>query len=73
MGLLIGYFSKNQNDFFKLLLVTGFCGGFTTFSAFGLENITLIQNQNYLLAFQYTLISVIFGILAVSIGIFISK
>ena len=32
----------------RLLLVTGFLGGFTTFSAFGLETLTLLQRGKYL-------------------------
>jgi CrcB protein len=75
IGILVGYLAKNQaqNETLKLLLITGFCGGFTTFSAFGLENINMIQNQNYLLAFIYTSLSLILGILAVGFGIFITK
>lgn len=75
IGILVGYLAKNQaqNETLKLLLITGFCGGFTTFSAFGLENINMIQNQNYQLAFIYTSLSLVLGILAVSLGIFISK
>lgn len=75
IGILVGYLAKNssQNETLKLLLITGFCGGFTTFSAFGLENINMIQNQNYQLAFIYTSLSLILGVLAVSLGIFISK
>lgn len=75
IGLLVGYLVKNQaqNETLKLLLITGFCGGFTTFSAFGLENLTMIQNQNYQLAFTYTSLSFILGVLAVGFGIFITK
>lgn len=75
IGILVGYLAKNQaqNETLKLLLITGFCGGFTTFSAFGLENINMIQNQNYQLAFIYTSLSLVLGILAVGFGIFISK
>lgn len=75
IGLLVGYFSKfdGEHNSLKLLLITGFCGGFTTFSAFGLENINFIQSHNYWLALQYTLLSIVLGVLAVSIGIFITK
>lgn len=75
IGLFMGIFTQNFqfNQNMKLLFVTGFCGGYTTFSAFAIENFTLIQNQNYTTALFYILASVVVGILAVVMGVLIMK
>jgi len=70
IGILMGYFTKSQfsNSEYKLLLVTGFCGGYTTFSAFAFENFSLFQQGNYSAALLYTMLSVSGGIIAVVSG-----
>lgn len=52
----------------KLFLATGICGGFTTFSAFALENMGLLQNGKYGMAIAVISLSVILGIVATFLG-----
>ncbi len=75
MGLLMGYSSRNitLTQYSKLLLITGFCGGFTTFSAFAFENFVYIDQGRFLNAVFYIFISVILGTVAVYLGYLGSK
>ena len=56
-----------------LILSTGFCGGFTTFSAFTLENHGLLQSGQLLHFSFYTLSSIAVGVLAVVMGLWLSR
>jgi len=75
IGILWSLVSRSLtwNDEMKLLLMTGFCGGFTTFSAFTLEGIGLLKENRTVLFVIYLTASVVGGLLATFIGIRIAK
>ncbi len=69
IGILWGILSKNNlTEVAALLLITGFCGGFTTFSAFTYESIHLVMENKWLLFFTYIMISVAGGLVATYVG-----
>jgi fluoride exporter len=64
--LLFGKLSDSQN--LRLFLTTGVLGGFTTFSAFSLDFVTLVQRSGLLIAVSYALATVVLSFGAVVIG-----
>ncbi len=70
IGIVFGLGIKNEHfsEQMKLFLATGICGGFTTFSAFSLENMLMLKSGNYLLASIYIIASVAACIIAVFAG-----
>ena len=70
IGLAIAYCAKNIvfEYNWKLFVVVGLCGGFTTFSSFSLENLHLLQNGRYFLSALYIVSSVLSGIAAAWFG-----
>ena len=74
IGLLVGLTSKDiVSQEMKLLLVTGFCGGFTTFSTFANESFGMMKAGDALQMALYVSASVVIGILAVWAGMNLSE
>lgn len=75
LGFTIALFwnKAHLSDTLKIAITVGFCGGLTTFSSFSWETFDLIKNGETLLAFIYAIISILSCVLAISLGVFLSK
>jgi len=75
IGFLIGLALKNPSFSveWRLILMVGFCGGFTTFSTFTSENLKLMQDGQFFFLCLYTGLSIFLGFLAVYLGYVFSK
>lgn len=75
MGVLMTVIVERQllPAAWRLFLCVGFLGGFTTFSSFGYETISLINNGKLVEAFAYVGGSVLLGLLATAIGVYVGR
>ncbi len=76
-GLLIGmaleWFGRQPNELLKLLLVTGFLGGLTTFSSFSGESLSLLQRGQAGMALLHTGVHVLGSLGAAALGLMLMR
>ena len=75
IGIIYGLSEKGEiiTPEWRLFLATGICGGFTTFSTFTYESISLIRSSEYFYASVYAGISVFAGLIATYLGLLLIK
>ena len=76
MGLLVGWMAERAGagqENIRLLGAVGVLGGFTTFSAFSLETVLMIERREYGLAGAYVLLSVVLAVAALMAGLMLAR
>ena len=71
VGILIKYSSELNKDLSNQInnfLILGFCGGFTTFSAFSVDSLNLFNENKILILMMYSLLSTVLGIFSCYLG-----
>ena len=74
MGFLLTMAKANNllSEPLRLLLAVGFLGGFTTFSSFSMETLTLIRSGSVVLAFSNIAANVLLGLISAIAGLYIA-
>lgn len=75
IGILFGFSDKGgfMSAEWRMFLAVGFLGGFTTFSTFSMENVSLLRDGDMYHFFLYTGLTVVLGLAATFLGIILTK
>ncbi|GMV21866.1 MAG: putative fluoride ion transporter CrcB [Acidimicrobiia bacterium] len=75
VGVIAGALAARQGSshYWQLFLIVGLCGGFTTFSAYSLETVRLLQSGAWPVALISTLAQVVGSLLATGVGLWIVR
>lgn len=75
IGFILGFAGRSEtlSHNSMLLLATGLCGGFTTFSTFVYENQVFLRSGDFLSTGIYTISSIILGLAAVFVGVYLTS
>jgi CrcB protein len=76
MGLLVGWLALRAGagqESVRLFAAVGLLGGFTTFSAFSLETVLMIERRQFAMAGGYVALSVVLSITALFIGLMVAR
>ena len=75
IGLIIGIAEKGTwlSPEWRLFLMVGICGGFTTFSTFAAENLNMMRDGQFFYVIIYTILSLLTGLIAVYFGHSVTK
>ena len=76
IGLVVGWFMRDvaaAKPAMQAFVITGFLGGFTTFSAFSLETVNMLQRGDYVPALSYIALSILLTLAACALGFSIVK
>jgi len=75
LGVIYGFMDKGEvfSQEMRVFLTIGICGGFTTFSTFAYENVSLLRDGNFIQSALYIALSVFAGIIALYSGNIITK
>lgn len=75
IGIIYAFSDKGNllSPEMRILLATGFCGGFTTFSTFAYENVSFLREGELLYTFLYIAASIVIGFLATYVGVLVVK